>query len=67
VGKKEPEWVFVSVLRFARVQKERVECGEISPGTLRNYIKAVKLFCEMDDTTVPYKKITRRLPKARST
>jgi hypothetical protein len=27
VGKKEPEWVFVSVLRFARVQKKRVESG----------------------------------------
>jgi hypothetical protein len=48
-GKKQPEWVFVSILRFAQTQKERVSNGEISPGTLRNYIKAIKLFCEMND------------------
>jgi hypothetical protein len=48
-GKKEPDGVFVTVLRFAQAQKERVEKGEISPATLRNYIKAVKLFCEMND------------------
>jgi hypothetical protein len=57
--------VFVSVLRFAQTQKERVGKGEISPATLRNYIKAVKLFCEMNDIAVTWKKITRGLPKAR--
>jgi len=46
-GKKEPYWIFTSVMSFAQAQKERVEKGEISPATLRNYIKAVKLFCEM--------------------
>jgi hypothetical protein len=64
-GKKDPEWIFPSVLRFARAQKERVVNGEISPATLRNYIKAVKLFCEMNDIAVAWKKITRGLPKAR--
>jgi hypothetical protein len=44
--KKEPDWVFVNVLRFAQVQKERVEKGEISAAIIRNYIKGVKLFCE---------------------
>jgi hypothetical protein len=29
--------------------EKRVGNGEISPATLRNYIKAVKLFCEMND------------------
>src|ERR687891_662845 len=48
-SKKEPNWVFLTVLRFAQAQKERVEKGEISPATVRNYIKAVKLFCEMND------------------
>jgi hypothetical protein len=64
-GKKEPDWVFVNILRFAQVQKKRVEKEEISPATLRNYIKAVKLFCEMNDVTITWKKITRGLPKAR--
>ncbi len=64
-GKKQPYWVFVSVLRFANVQKERVANGEISPPTLRNYIKAIKLFCEMNDIVIVWRKITRGLPKAR--
>ncbi|MDQ3836284.1 MAG: site-specific integrase, partial [Thermoproteota archaeon] len=45
--------------------KERVSNEEISPATLRNYIKAVKLFCEMNDIIITWKKITRGLPKAR--
>jgi hypothetical protein len=65
MGKKEPNWVFLTVLRFAQAQKERVEKGEISPATVRNYIKAVKLFCEMNDIVITWKKITRGLPKAR--
>lgn len=65
-AKKEPDWLFVGLLRFAQAQKERVEKGELSPATLRNYIKAVKLFCEMNDISVPWKKITRGLPKART-
>jgi hypothetical protein len=64
-GKKQPDWVFVSVLRFVQAQKERVSSGEISPATLRNYTKAVKLFCEMNDIVITWKKITRGLPKAR--
>jgi hypothetical protein len=64
-GKRQPDWVFLSILRFAEAQKGRVENGEISPATLRNYIKAVKLFCEMNDIVITWKKITRGLPKAR--
>jgi hypothetical protein len=64
-GKKDSDWVFVSVLRFAQSQKVRVESGQISPATLRNYIKAIKLFCEMNDISIVWKKITRGLPKAR--
>lgn len=51
-GKKEPDWVFVSVLRFAQAPKERIKSGEISPATLRNYIKAIKLFCKTNDTAL---------------
>jgi hypothetical protein len=64
-GKKEPDWVFVSVVRFVQNQKERIANGEINPATLRNYTKAVKLFCEMNDIIVPWKKITRGLPRPR--
>jgi hypothetical protein len=65
MGKRQPDWVFLSIMRFANAQKQRVAKGEISPATLRNYIKAVKLFWEMNDIVITWKKITRSLPKAR--
>jgi hypothetical protein len=64
-GRKDPDWLFTSLLRFAQSLKERIEKGELSPATLRNYFKAIKLFCEMNDIAITWKKITRGLPKAR--
>jgi integrase len=59
------KWVLNNVLRFLQTYKERVERKEISGATLRNYVKSIKLFCEMNDILVPWKKITRGLPKGR--
>lgn len=42
-----------------------MEKGDISPATLGNCIKAVRLFCEMNDVAITWKEITRGLPKAR--
>jgi hypothetical protein len=42
-----------------------VEKGDISPATLGNCIKAVRLFSEMNDVTITWKEITRGLPRAR--
>jgi hypothetical protein len=42
-----------------------VEKEDISPATLGNCIKAVRLFSEMNDVAITWKKITRGLPKAR--
>ena len=52
-------------MRFLQIYKERVERKEITGATLRNYVKFIKLFCEMNDIPVPWKKITRGLPRAR--
>ena len=37
------------VIRFIISQKERIDRAEITAGTLRNYVKAIKLFCKMND------------------
>jgi hypothetical protein len=50
---------------FLQFQKERVQQGEITSGTLKNFLKAIKLFCEMSDIPITWKKITRGLPKVR--
>lgn len=64
-AKSNPRWVFSSVMEFLQFQKERVENEEISSATLRNFVKAIKLFCEMNDIEIAWKKITRGLPKTK--
>jgi hypothetical protein len=46
-------------------QHERVRQGKISEATIPNYYKAVKLFCEMNDLVLNWKKITRGMPRVR--
>ena len=62
----ENTWAFNTVLRFLEGQKARVNNKEISGATVRNYVKAIKLFCEMADIPIPWKKLTRGLPRARN-
>jgi hypothetical protein len=47
--------------RFLQIYKDRVEKKEISG----NYVKTIKLFCEMNEILIPWKKITRGLPRGR--
>ena len=54
------------IIRFLQYQKDRVNRKEITGSTLRNYVKVLKLFCEMNDLLVPWKKLTRGLPKAKN-
>jgi hypothetical protein len=53
------------IIEFLQFQNARVESREISPATLRNFVKAIKLFCEMTDIDIKWKKITPGLPKTR--
>jgi hypothetical protein len=39
--------------------------AEFFTSTVRNYVKSIKLFCEMADIPVAWKKITRGLPRGR--
>lgn len=64
-GKQNPNWVLNHFIRFLQYQKERVEKGEIAASTLRNFVKSLKAFCDSSDVNIPWKKITRGLPKGR--
>src|SRR5919197_670321 len=64
-GDKDISWAFSNVLKYVQYQLERVNRKEIAAATLRNYVKSIKLFCDMADLEIPWKKITRGIPKER--
>lgn len=54
-----------SLIKFITYQKQRIRNKEISEGTLCNYIKAIKLFCSMNDIIINWKKIGKGMPAER--
>jgi hypothetical protein len=58
-------WTLNQIIRFLQFQKERVENAEITAATLKNFVKSLKVFCDSADLDIPWKKITRGLPKGR--
>jgi hypothetical protein len=64
-GRQDPNWVFNSILKFVLAEKQRVESKKITGGTLRNSVKTIKTFCEVTDVLIPWKKITRGLPRVK--
>jgi hypothetical protein len=62
---KDNNWTINQIIRFLQFQKERVEKEEITGATLKNFIKSIKIFCDSTDIDIPWKKVTRGLPKGR--
>ena len=51
-GKKDVDWALSNIVKFVYHQRERVD-------------KSIKLFCEMADIPIQWKKITRGLPRGK--
>ncbi|HJS64423.1 MAG TPA: hypothetical protein VJ767_06145 [Nitrososphaeraceae archaeon] len=64
-GRNNINWVFTNILKFVLFHKERIDKKQISGATLINYLKAIKLFCEMSDLPINWKKITRGLSRGK--
>jgi hypothetical protein len=65
-GKQDPNWIINKIVAFLVEYKDRYDRREITGSTIRNYVKVVKLLCGMNGiATIPWKKITRGLPKGR--
>ncbi len=63
---EDSQWAFNSLLKFMRYQLDRVNSKEITGATVRNYVKSIKLFFEMADIPLSWKKITRGLPPGKN-
>jgi hypothetical protein len=63
-AKVDGKWAEDSLMNFVRYQKNRADAREISNSTIPNYYRATKLFCEMNDIVLNWKKIARGLPRA---
>ena len=63
--KADSKWLANNVIQYLHTHRKRVERREISASTLNNYIKPIKLFCEQLEISLPWKRITRGLPRGR--
>ena len=61
--KKGNKWLENELLKFFRLQNERVERNEISTQTIPNYYKPIKLFCDMNGISITWKLITKGIKK----
>jgi hypothetical protein len=58
------QWAEDVLIGFISYELERAKRREISECTIPNYYRATKLFCEMNDIILNWKKIARGLPRA---
>lgn len=65
LAKDNTTWIQNMLIKFIEAQKLRANQGGIKESTIRNYYKAAKLFFEMNDIVLNWKKITRGLPRGR--
>jgi len=68
IARENQQWAQDNITYFLVFHKEeRVNKGELAPGTVKNFCRAIKLFCDMHDlTTLNWKRITKVLPKSKS-
>jgi integrase len=61
--KENPELVQQKIILFINRHKKRIEEGKIASGTLKNYVKVIKFFCDMNNVpSINWKIIYRGLP-----
>ncbi len=65
-GRENPAWVEHAILEHLRMLRGRVEAGKISCNTVRNYYKPIKLFLEMNDASLNWKRLQWLLPRERA-
>jgi hypothetical protein len=52
-ARADPVYAFNSVLKFFQSKREQIDRKEMAIGTVRNYVKSIKLFCNDDRSICP--------------
>ena len=64
-AKSNTQWLHDYLIEFITFQKERIGKGKgkMSASTVSNYIKPIKLFCDMNNIVINWKIITKGMSK----
>ena len=65
LAREDGSWAFGNIISYLQKQKERVENKEITAGTLKNRFQVIKLCCDMNNIEIPWRKISRGLPRVK--
>jgi integrase len=64
-AKQDKAWAEKKIFDYIILNKERVKRGEIGDGSVCNAVKPIRLFADMNDVLLNWKKINRTLPSKR--
>jgi hypothetical protein len=64
-AKSNPVLAENKIIAFLSSERANADRGEISAGTINNWVKAARLFLDMSDIQLNWKKMCRVLPRAR--
>ncbi len=66
-AKEDRKWFESQIFRYVIYNKQKVENKEIIAGTLKNYLKIIRLFCRMNDIEdlIHWNKIKISMPKVK--
>jgi hypothetical protein len=65
IQKEGVDWFTEALIDYIVDYKQKVEKKEIVAGTLRNYYKPIKLFCDMNNILLNWKLIARGIPSSK--
>jgi integrase len=63
IGENSSNWLEGELLKFFTLQNQRAERKKISTETIKNYLKPVKLFCEMNGVIINWKIISKGIKR----
>ncbi len=63
IGRRDPAKLKGIIIQYMRFLRGRVQRKEIRPGTMAENMKPIKLFCEMNDVDLNWKKLNRLIPE----